>query len=259
MEPRGFVTALFDYSFTSFVTPKIIKILYVLATIVVSLVDTRAGPRGLQQLEQRRNSTLVIAGPLFFLLSMIYARVFLELVIVFFRINGNVQELRDGRSGGPVQPMPSPAPPTVDAAVVAPGETAIAPAETAFALEQDVEAPPTPASAPEPEVSARFCGSRGAERRPQLASARAAGTRDAGGTVDVCHVRQRGAGGFAVLRQRLHAVRGGSSATRRRGRRAREDATSALGRRGSGRAAPGGRRRRRRLHRRRRPTEASAA
>ena len=30
---------------------------------------------------------------------MIYARVFLELVIAFFRINGNVQEIRDERIG----------------------------------------------------------------------------------------------------------------------------------------------------------------
>ena len=168
MEPRGFVTALFDYSFTSFVTPKIIKILYVLATIVVSLSTLVLVLAAFSNSSSAGILTLVIAGPLFFLLSMIYARVFLELVIVFFRINGNVQELRDGRSGGPVQPMPSPAPPTVDAAVVAPAETAIAPAETAaFALEQDAEAPPTPASAPEPEVSARFCENCGAERRPE--------------------------------------------------------------------------------------------
>ncbi len=132
MEPRGFVTALFDYSFTSFVTPKIIKVLYVLATIVVSLSTLVLVLAAFNNSSGAGVLTLVIAGPLFFLLSMIYARVLLELVIVFFRINGNVQELRDGRSGRPVLPMPTPAPPTVDAAVVAPAETAIAPAETAY-------------------------------------------------------------------------------------------------------------------------------
>ena len=167
MEPRGFVTALFDYSFTSFVTPKIIKVLYVLATIVVSLSTLVLVLAAFNNSSGAGVLTLVIAGPLFFLLSMIYARVLLELVIVFFRINGNVQELRDGRSGRPVLPMPTPAPPTVDAAVVAPAETAIAPAETAITHEQDAEAPPTPASSPEPEVSARFCENCGAERRPE--------------------------------------------------------------------------------------------
>ncbi len=160
MEPRGFMTALFDYSFTSFVTPKIIKVLYLLATIVVALSTlvlvlaafSNSGGAGIL--------TLVIVAPLFFLISMIYARVLLELVIVFFRINGNVQELRDGRSGGPVQPVPTPAPPTVDAAVVAPAETAVT-------IEQGAEAPPAAVSAPEPEVSASFCENCGAERRPE--------------------------------------------------------------------------------------------
>ena len=37
MEAKGFFSSLFDYSFSSFITPKIIKVLYVLLTIAVSL------------------------------------------------------------------------------------------------------------------------------------------------------------------------------------------------------------------------------
>ena len=66
---------------------------------------------------------LLIGGPLFFLFSMIYARVLLELVIAFFRINGNVQEIRDGRIGGAPQPAPSLGPSPEDAPVVAPAES----------------------------------------------------------------------------------------------------------------------------------------
>jgi outer membrane biosynthesis protein TonB len=166
MEPRGFMTALFDYSFTSFVTPKIIKILYLLATVVVALSTLVLVLAAFNTSSGAGILTLVIVGPLFFLISMIYARVLLELVIVFFRINGNVQELRDGRSGGPVQPAPTPAPPAVDTAVVAPAETAIT-------IERAAETPPTAASSPEPEpepepeASARFCENCGAERRPE--------------------------------------------------------------------------------------------
>ena len=164
MEPRGFMTALFDYSFTSFVTPKIIKILYLLATVVVALSTLVLVLAAFNNSSGAGILTLVIVGPLFFLISMIYARVLLELVIVFFRINGNVQELRDGRSGGPVQPAPTPAPPAVDTAVVAPAETAIT-------IEQAAETPPTAVSSPEPEpeASARFCENCGAERRPEAA------------------------------------------------------------------------------------------
>ena len=35
---RGFIGSLFDFSFTSMVTPKIIKVLYVLSTLWTALV-----------------------------------------------------------------------------------------------------------------------------------------------------------------------------------------------------------------------------
>lgn len=101
MQAKGFFSSLFDYSFTSFVTPRIIKVLYVLATIVISL-STLALILAAFKGSSGFGVVMLVVGPLFFLLSMIYARVFLELVIVFFRINGNVQEIRDGRSGGAV-------------------------------------------------------------------------------------------------------------------------------------------------------------
>ena len=37
MEAKSFFSSLFDYSFSSFITPRIIKVLYVLATIGISL------------------------------------------------------------------------------------------------------------------------------------------------------------------------------------------------------------------------------
>ena len=108
MQPKGFLAALFDYSFTSFVTPKIIKMLYVLATIVISLWTLVLVLAAFNASSGFGLVMLVVGGPLFFLIAMIYARVFLELVIVFFRINGNVQELRDGRGVSAVQPAPVP-------------------------------------------------------------------------------------------------------------------------------------------------------
>ena len=120
MQAKGFLAALFDYSFTSFVTPKIIKVLYVLATIVISLWTLFLILAAFSASSGFGVVTLVIVGPLFFLISMIYARVLLELIIVFFRINANVQEIRDGRSGGAVQPTPVSETPPGDAPLGAP-------------------------------------------------------------------------------------------------------------------------------------------
>lgn len=86
----GFFGRLFDMSFTRFVTPSLIKILFILAIIVVSLVSVfmliggaaSAGDGGI---------VLVILAPIYWLLGIIYVRVLLELAIVFFRIEINTR------------------------------------------------------------------------------------------------------------------------------------------------------------------------
>ena len=117
--------------------------------------------------------TLLIGGPLFFLFSMIYARVFLELVIAFFRINGNVQEIRDERLGGAPQPAPTPGPPLADT----PAVVALRPARRRAARSspqprsraRPSRAPSIPrlhpSPMPEPQAT-RYCENCGAERRP---------------------------------------------------------------------------------------------
>src|SRR5688572_25199107 len=100
MEAKSFFSSLFDYSFSSFITPRIIKVLYVLATIGISLWTLFLIVAAFNVSDGAGGGMLLIGGPLFFLFSMIYARVLLELVIAFFRINGNVQEIRNGRIGG---------------------------------------------------------------------------------------------------------------------------------------------------------------
>ena len=97
-DARGFLGALFDFSFTSLVTTKIIKVLYVLILVLVSisaLVFTIAAFRlsaafGLL--------TLVIGDPLFILIVMAFWRLVLESFVVRFRIAEDVRELRE-RSG----------------------------------------------------------------------------------------------------------------------------------------------------------------
>jgi hypothetical protein len=52
---------------------------------------------------------LVILGPIFFVVSMIYVRVWLELLIVFFRIQGDVNEINRrgaGETVTAVEPCP---------------------------------------------------------------------------------------------------------------------------------------------------------
>jgi hypothetical protein len=111
MQTNGFLGSLFDYSFSSFITSKIIKVLYVLTTIVVGLWTFLLILVAFNASSGAGMLTLVVIGPLFFLFAMIYARVGLELLMVIFRIHEDVRELNQ-RAGGvgsasvPVDPAP---------------------------------------------------------------------------------------------------------------------------------------------------------
>ena len=92
---RGFVGALFDFGFTSFVTPKVIRVLYLLiavATVVSALVFTiiafRASlPFGIL--------TLVLGDPLFILIVLAIYRVLLEFFMVAFRAAEDIRAMRE--------------------------------------------------------------------------------------------------------------------------------------------------------------------
>jgi hypothetical protein len=81
MQAKGFFASLFDFSFSSFVTPKIIKVLYVLMTVVVALWTLLFVLWAFRASTGFGLLTLVILAPIFFVISMIYVRVGLELLI----------------------------------------------------------------------------------------------------------------------------------------------------------------------------------
>ena len=88
METKGFISSLFDLSFASFVTPKIIRVLFVLSLIGIGLwslliliaafnASTGAGVIAL------------IFLPVIFLVGAIFVRVYMETLIVMFKIAEN--------------------------------------------------------------------------------------------------------------------------------------------------------------------------
>ncbi|MBN1155348.1 DUF4282 domain-containing protein [candidate division KSB1 bacterium] len=95
-QPSNFIQTLFDFSFSEFVTTKIIKILYgigilfaafgALALIVSGFGDSFG--KGL---------LFLIISPVIFIIYTIFARVLLETIIVMFRIAENVKEIADSK------------------------------------------------------------------------------------------------------------------------------------------------------------------
>jgi Domain of unknown function (DUF4282) len=92
---KGFVASLFDFDFTSFVTPKIIKILYILIVVVTglggitwTLIDFRISVAfGL--------ITLVVIAPLIFFVTIALYRVILEFFAVVFRLAEDIHVIRE--------------------------------------------------------------------------------------------------------------------------------------------------------------------
>lgn len=103
MEQKGFFGSLFDFSFTSLVTSKLISILYVLAIIGIGVYALFLIVAGFSR-GAAIGVLAIIGAALFFLLTVIYTRVLLEVLIVIFRIHEHVAEIALQRSREPVTP-----------------------------------------------------------------------------------------------------------------------------------------------------------
>jgi Domain of unknown function (DUF4282) len=93
-DAKGFLAALFDFSFASFVTPKVIRALYMLivaGTMLGALVFTIMAFRASMTLGI---VTLVFADPLFVLIVLAIYRVILEFFMVSFRVADDIRALR---------------------------------------------------------------------------------------------------------------------------------------------------------------------
>jgi hypothetical protein len=114
MGEQGFLASLFDVSFSSLVTPRVIKVLYVLSMIIIGLFALFFVVAAFSNSVASGIVVLLIIAPLAGLLYLIYVRVLLELVIVIFRImdtNVELVQLQRGQATGGSAPPPPPSSP----------------------------------------------------------------------------------------------------------------------------------------------------
>lgn len=91
-QPSNFFKTLFDFSFTEFVTTKIIKILYGIGIFIAALVALGFIVSGFSD-SFGKGIIFLILSPIVFIIYTILARVGLEVIIVLFRISENVGEI----------------------------------------------------------------------------------------------------------------------------------------------------------------------
>lgn len=93
---KGFVGSLFDFSFQSFVTPKIVKVLYVLVAVWTAILGLTMLILGFRLGGTSGGLfTLIIVEPIFILLTLGIYRVVLEAFMVVFRIYEETKKIRE--------------------------------------------------------------------------------------------------------------------------------------------------------------------
>lgn len=92
---KSFLSALFDFGFTSFVTPKVVKVLYPLIMILTGLSALSFVAIAFRASTGFGIVSLFILAPLFFLVVTAIYRILLEFFIVIFRVAEDIRALRE--------------------------------------------------------------------------------------------------------------------------------------------------------------------
>ena len=93
-QQRGFFSSLFDISFTSFITSRIIKVIYVLLMIVLVIAVVVLVVQA-QNMPSPAPIVAIIVAPIAFFLYLMLIRVQMEILIVIFRISENVRDIAE--------------------------------------------------------------------------------------------------------------------------------------------------------------------
>jgi hypothetical protein len=92
---KGFVGSLFDFGFNSFVTPKVVKVVYVLIMAGLALAELGYLIFAFRTSTVFGIISLVILCPLSFFVYLALWRILLELFIVIFRIADDIRSIRE--------------------------------------------------------------------------------------------------------------------------------------------------------------------
>jgi hypothetical protein len=95
---KGLVRSLYDFKFTSLIAQRVIRFFYGLIVVLISLVSVIAFIALLSRGGAGVGIAIVVV-PIYYFISLIYARVGVEFLIVFFQIGEDVRAMRIGKTG----------------------------------------------------------------------------------------------------------------------------------------------------------------
>jgi len=95
-DAKGFFGALFDFSFSHFITPKIVKVAYVISTVLLGLAFLAYLLLALASEEPALAVLVIIFGPIIVLLYLIFIRMTLEFFVAIVRMSEDVHRRLPG-------------------------------------------------------------------------------------------------------------------------------------------------------------------
>jgi hypothetical protein len=101
MDAKGLLRSLYDFSFTSLITTKIIRFAYIVTVIMLSLGAAFLFIGSLASGQTAGVVFGIILVPLGYLLYLIMARIWMEFLIVVFRIGEDIHAIRVGGNAPP--------------------------------------------------------------------------------------------------------------------------------------------------------------
>jgi Domain of unknown function (DUF4282) len=115
---KGFFGSLFDFSFTSLITTRIIRVLYALAVVLFSIGAVILMISGIASGRAGGFIFAILIVPLAYFFYLVTTRIWMEFLIVVFRIGDDINAIRRGGGGlsprgpAPGGPFPSGPPPS---------------------------------------------------------------------------------------------------------------------------------------------------
>jgi Domain of unknown function (DUF4282) len=102
-QAKGFLGSLFDFGFNNFIAPKLVKAIYIVLVVVLSIGGVIEAIAAISLMASGGAAVLLgllllVLTPVLWLLGLMIYRVMLELMIVLFKISEDLRSIR-GTSG----------------------------------------------------------------------------------------------------------------------------------------------------------------
>lgn len=110
-EAKGLLRSLFDFGFTSLITTKIIRFVYALLVVLYTLVALALFVTALASGSATGVLFALFVVPLGYLVYLILIRIWMEFLVVVFRIGDDIRAIRLGGGMDPPIGRPGDAPP----------------------------------------------------------------------------------------------------------------------------------------------------